>query len=69
MLNYKDYYEELKGCEKTAEFCQFINKMFDALNRTKPENGLKLDSRDYMVRKPLIFLDFLIFHYFSTIIN
>lgn len=39
----------------TADFCQQINNMFDALNRGKSQ-GVQLDSADYEVRFQLLIL-------------
>lgn len=46
---YSKYFPELKGCEATADFCQWMNDMFYALNR-KGENGLKPREADFEVR-------------------
>ncbi|KAG8236684.1 hypothetical protein J437_LFUL016721 [Ladona fulva] len=47
--------EEIDG---TADFCQQMNAMFDALNRNKPSLGVHVDSADYLVLKQsLVWLD------------
>ncbi|KAG8227142.1 hypothetical protein J437_LFUL001686 [Ladona fulva] len=47
--------EEIDG---TADFCQQMNAMFDALNRNKPSLGVRVDSADCLVLKQsLVWLD------------
>ncbi|XP_011302912.1 uncharacterized protein [Fopius arisanus] len=44
---YKRKVEELKDSESTVDFCCWINRTFDALNRTEDLSGVTLDSLDY----------------------
>ncbi|KYQ47745.1 hypothetical protein ALC60_13219 [Trachymyrmex zeteki] len=48
---YSSYYRELKDSIATAEFCEWINSMFDALNIRKYENGLKPGNKDFLVHQ------------------
>ncbi|XP_011302911.1 uncharacterized protein [Fopius arisanus] len=43
---YKRKVEELKDSESTVDFCCWINRTFDALNRTEDLSGVTLDSLD-----------------------
>ncbi|XP_043468847.1 uncharacterized protein LOC122502731 isoform X1 [Leptopilina heterotoma] len=51
------YPDMFKNCEATAEFCLKINNLFDILNITNPEKGLRIDSPNY--EKLLQFLSWL----------
>ena len=42
-------HENLNGYEATADFCTWMNDMFDALNRKMPNQGVTPDSNDYQV--------------------
>ena len=46
---YRDYDARLKNCESTAVFCEIFNDLFDALNRTTKETGLRLGCTDFKV--------------------
>jgi len=37
----KKNFEGFNGCEETVKFTNFINNMFDALNRKYPKEGIK----------------------------
>lgn len=37
----KKGFEGFNGCEETVKFTNFINNMFDALNRKYPKEGIK----------------------------
>lgn len=39
----------LSDCESTAWFCDWINKMFDALNRKRPIDGVEPGNHDFKV--------------------
>ena len=53
---YRDYEKRLENCESTAKFCEILNNMFDALNRTSIETGLRIGCDDIRVRT-LIFTE------------
>lgn len=44
---YKNFLPELQDCDSTANFCEWINNLFDALNRNT--SGLKIGNTDYKV--------------------
>ena len=46
---YQNYEADLKFSESTAVFCETLNDMFDALNRTLTTRGLTLDCDDMKV--------------------
>lgn len=43
---YKHFLPELQDCDFTANFCDWINDLFDALNQNK---GLKIGDKYYKV--------------------
>ena len=43
--NHRDFI----GCEGTIFFTKRINNLFDALNRSFPKEGIKMDSSDLKV--------------------
>jgi len=45
----KKGFEGFNGCEETVKFTNFINNMFDALNRKYPKEGIKKNSTDLQV--------------------
>jgi len=45
---YKHFLPELQECDSTAHFCEWINNLFDALNRNK--SGLTIGNTDYKVQ-------------------
>lgn len=49
LRHYKQVDENLKDCEATAQFCERINSMFDALNRVSPDKGLTFGCEDLQV--------------------
>jgi len=44
---YKNFLPELQDCDSTANFCEWIDNLFDALNRNT--SGLKIGNTDYKV--------------------
>ncbi|XP_071640111.1 uncharacterized protein [Temnothorax longispinosus] len=46
---YKGREPELQDCEPTANFCKWMNDMFDALNRTNPIDGVTPGNSDFEV--------------------
>lgn len=48
---YKNFLPELQECDNTANFCEWINNLFDALNRNKVSEGLTVENTDYKVNK------------------
>lgn len=40
---------DFKECESTALFCEWINQLFDVLNRNEKHQGLKPGNSDYEV--------------------
>lgn len=55
---YKAYEVRLENSESTSDFCEKMNDMFDALNRTTIESALRLDSDDLRIlRESLEWLD------------
>lgn len=46
---YRNFIPELNDSEATANFCEWINDLFDSLNRKMPAHGLKPDNADYKV--------------------
>lgn len=39
---YKHYVPNLQDCDSTVNFCEWINALFDALNRTKSNEGMTI---------------------------
>lgn len=48
-LQYFQKFPKFHGCGATASFCQWLNDMFDALNRTDPINGVQPGNVDFKV--------------------
>lgn len=46
---YKNFLPELQNCDSTANFCEWINNLFDALNRNKSSSGVTIEDKDYKV--------------------
>ncbi|XP_077282627.1 uncharacterized protein LOC143908738 [Temnothorax americanus] len=46
---YQNRVPELKDCETTADFCEWMNNMFDALNRREYLKGLKPGNPDFKI--------------------
>lgn len=46
---YKHFLPDLKDCDSTANFCEWINALFDALNRTKSTEGVAIEDEYYKV--------------------
>jgi hypothetical protein len=47
---YKNFLDELKDCDSTANFCDWINDLFDALNQNKSSAGVTTESTHYKVK-------------------
>jgi hypothetical protein len=47
---YKNFLLELQDCDCTANFCNWINDLFDALNQNK---SLKIEDKYYKVNSTL----------------
>lgn len=46
---YKNFLPELEGCDDTANFCEWINDLFDALNQNKSSGGVTTGDTAYKV--------------------
>lgn len=46
---YKNFVPGLKDCDNTANFCEWINDLFDALNQGKSSAGVTIESTHYKV--------------------
>ncbi|XP_043287495.1 uncharacterized protein [Venturia canescens] len=46
---FQQYVPELKDCEGTAAFCEWINQMFDALNRKDDIEGMQPGNTDFKI--------------------
>lgn len=58
---YNAYHHELEDSTATIEFCEWINSMFDSLNRKEYQNGLKPGNKDYLVRSILHYVPFVLY--------
>lgn len=46
---YKHFLPDLQECDNTANFCEWINDLFDALNRIKSSEGVTIEDKHYKV--------------------
>ena len=51
---YKNFIPDLQDCDNTANFCEWINNLFDALNKIKISEGMTIGDKHYKVNSVLI---------------
>ncbi|XP_039314971.1 uncharacterized protein LOC113005139 [Solenopsis invicta] len=48
-LRFYSSYREIEDSTAIADFCEWMNFMFDALNRREYQNGLKVGNKDFLL--------------------